>query len=75
MEDEGVIDEDRSELLLSALDFSQIPVMDVMTARVDVEALDVDGDWGELLLSGEDKPYSRIRSMRAASTISSACCI
>ena len=42
VEDEGVIDEDRSELLLSALDFSQIPVMDVMTARVDVEALDVD---------------------------------
>ena len=35
VEDEGVIDEDRSELLLSALDFSQIPVMDVMTARVD----------------------------------------
>jgi len=60
VEDEGVIDEDRSELLLSALDFSQIPVMDVMTARVDVEALDVDGDWGELLLSGEDIPYSRI---------------
>ena len=60
VEDEGVIDEDRSELLLSALDFAQIPVMDVMTARVDVEALDVDDDWRELLLSGEDVPYSRI---------------
>ena len=60
VEDEGVIDEDRSELLLSALDFSQIPVMDVMTARVDVDALDVDSDWRELLLSGEDDSYSRI---------------
>ena len=60
VEDEGVIDEDRSELLLSALDFSQIPVMDVMTARVDVEAMDVDDDWRELLISGEDAPYSRI---------------
>ena len=60
VEDEGVIDEDRSELLLSALDFSQIPVMDVMTARVDVEALDVDDDWRELLLAVEDAPYSRI---------------
>ncbi len=60
VEDEGVIDEDRSELLLSALDFSQIPVMDVMTARVDVEALDVDSDWRELLLSGEDDPFSRL---------------
>ena len=60
MEDEGVIDEERSELLLSALDFSQIPVMDVMTARVDVEALDVDSDWKELLLSGEDDSFSRL---------------
>ncbi|MBQ3276359.1 MAG: HlyC/CorC family transporter [Oscillospiraceae bacterium] len=60
VEDEGVIDEERSELLLSALDFSQIPVMDVMTARVDVEALDVDSDWKELLLSGEDDSFSRL---------------
>ena len=60
VEDEGVIDEDRSELLRSALDFSEIAVMDVMTARVDVEALDIDDDWCELLLSGEDLPYSRI---------------
>ena len=51
VEDEGVIDEDRSELLRSALDFSEIAVMDVMTARVDVEALDIDDDWRELLLS------------------------
>ena len=34
--------------------------MDAMTARVDVEALDIDDDWRELLLSGEDLPYSRI---------------
>ena len=60
VEDEGIIDEDRSELLLSALDFTQIPVMDVMTARVDVEALDVDEDWRELLLERDDAPYSRI---------------
>ena len=59
-EDEDVLDEDRSELLRSALDFSEIAVMDVMTARVDVEALDIDDDWRELLLSGEDLPYSRI---------------
>ena len=60
VEDEGIIDEDRSELLLSALDFSQIQVMDVMTARVDVEALDVDEDWRTLLLERSDAPYSRI---------------
>ena len=60
VEDEGIIDEDRSELLLSALDFSQIQVMDVMTARVDVEALDVDEDWRALLLDRDDAPFSRI---------------
>ena len=60
VEDEGVIDEERTELLLSALDFSQIPVMDVMTARVDVEALDVEDPWEELLLDRADAPYSRI---------------
>lgn len=60
VEDEGIIDEDRSELLLSALDFSQIQVMDVMTARVDVETLDVDEDWRALLLDRDDAPFSRI---------------
>ena len=59
-EDEDVIDEDRSELLLSALDFSQIPVMDVMTARVDVQALDADEPWEDVLLTGEEEPYSRL---------------
>jgi len=59
-EDEDVIDEERSELLLSALDFSQIPVMDVMTARVDVQALDVDDDWTGLLLAGDEEPFSRL---------------
>lgn len=60
VEDEGVIDEDCSELMLSALDFSEIPVMDVMTARVDVEALDIEDDWREKLLTAEDVPYSRM---------------
>ena len=60
VEDEGVIDADQSELLLSALDFSHGSVMDVMTARVDVEALDIRGDWRELLLDRPEPPYSRV---------------
>ena len=60
VEDEGVIDEDQEELLLSALDFSQTPVLDVMTARVDIQALDINGDWRELLLEDEREPFSRI---------------
>ncbi len=59
-EDEDVIDEDQSELMLSALDFSQTPVMDVMTARVDVQALDADADWQGLILGGEEESYSRL---------------
>lgn len=60
VEDEGVIDSDRSELLLSALDFSQGSVMDVMTARVDVDALSVHDDWRELLLNRPEPPFSRV---------------
>ena len=60
VEDEGVIDSDRSELLLSALDFSQGSVMDVMTARVDVDALSVLDDWRELLLNRPEPPFSRV---------------
>ena len=38
-EDEDVLDEDRSELLRSALDFSDISASEAMTARVDMVAL------------------------------------
>lgn len=60
VEDEGVIDEDRSELLQAALDFSEIAVMDVMTARVDMEAVCIDDDWEEILETIEKAPFSRI---------------
>ncbi len=60
VEDEGVIDEDRGEMLQAALDFSQVPVMDVMTARVDVEALDVDDEWENILSRVSEAPFSRI---------------
>ena len=61
VEDEGVIDADQSELMLSALDFSQVRVMDVMTARVDVEAIDIrENNWRELLLERPEPPYSRV---------------
>ena len=60
VEDEGVIDEDRSEMLRSALDFSEIPVMDVMTARVDVVALDIDDSFEELMEQLSDSTMSRL---------------
>lgn len=42
VEEEGVIDEDQSELLQSSLDFSDITVEEVMTPRVDVKAIDIE---------------------------------
>ena len=60
VEDEGVIDEERSELLQAALDFSDISAGEVMTSRVDVIALDIDDDWDEILNTISESPYSRI---------------
>lgn len=59
-EDENVLDEDQSELVQAALEFSDIRVSEIMTARVDLEALDIDDDWEELLETIENVPYSRL---------------
>ena len=60
VEDEGVIDEDRSELLQAALDFSEISASEVMTSRVDIVAIDIDDDWGNILKTIDSAPYSRL---------------
>ena len=59
-EDEDVLDEDRSELVQAAIDFSDIMASEVMTARVDVVALDIDEDMAETLEIIENAPFSRI---------------
>jgi len=59
-EDEDVLDEERSELVQAAIDFSDVMAYEVMTARVDVVALDIDDDWNEQLAVIESAPYSRI---------------
>lgn len=59
-EDEEVLDEDQSELLQAALDFSEISASEVMTARVDVQAIDIDDDWEDIIAQVEDAPYSRL---------------
>jgi len=60
VEDEGVIDNGRSELLQAALDFSEVSASEVMTARVDVQAIDIDDDWDEIMAAIEKTAYSRI---------------
>ena len=59
-EDEDVLDEDQSELVQAAIDFAEISASEVMTARVDVVAIDIDDDWEEILKVIEDAPFSRL---------------
>ena len=59
-EDEEVLDEDRSELVQAAIDFAEISAYEVMTARVDVKAIDIKDDWEDLLAQIEEAPYSRL---------------
>lgn len=60
VEDEGVIDGDRSELLQAALDFSEISASEVMTSRVDMLSIDIDDEWEEILQTIDTSPYSRL---------------
>ena len=59
-EDEEVLDEDQSELVQAAIEFDQISASEVMTARVDVYAVDIEDDWDEILRLVEESPYSRL---------------
>ena len=60
MTDEGNLSEERGELISSALEFSDIPVESVLTARVDVAAIDVDDDPEEILDTIRAQRHSRI---------------
>lgn len=59
-EDEAVLDEDQSELVQAAIDFAERSAFEVMTARVDVCAIDIDDDWEDIIALVEDAPYSRL---------------
>lgn len=59
-EDEEVLDEEQSELLQAAIDFSEISAYEAMTARVDVVAIDVEDDWEDILNVIEESSFSRI---------------
>ncbi len=59
-EDEDVLDEDRSELLQAALDFGDTSASQVMTARVDMIAIDIDDPIQEILSIAEESAYSRL---------------
>ena len=60
IEDEGVIDEDQSELLQSALEFSAITAQEILKPRVDMISIDIDDDFDEIKDLIFNVPYSRI---------------
>lgn len=59
-EDEGVLDEDDSEILQNAIEFPDVSASEVMTARVDVWAIDIDDPKEEIIDYVIRSPYSRI---------------
>ncbi len=59
-EDNGIIDEDQSELLQNALDFAEISAREIMTPRVDMAALEIDDPPEKLRQQIEDSPFSRL---------------
>ncbi len=60
MEEEGTIDESQSDLIASALSFSDMTVEAILTPRVDLEALDVDEDPEKVMTFLKNTNHSRI---------------
>ncbi len=59
-EDEDVLEEDQSELVRAAIDFPDVAASEVMTARVDVIAIDIDDTYEENLRIIEHSNVTRI---------------
>lgn len=61
VEEEGVIDEEQSELLQSTLEFSDITIERIMTPRIDMTAIDIDAEKEEIAeLLMDTAQYSRL---------------
>ncbi len=60
IEGEGVIDEDHSDLLQSAVEFADTIAKEILTPRVDMIALDIDDEIDDIMAELMDCPYSRI---------------
>lgn len=57
---ENVLDNNRAELMHRAAGFADISAYEIMTARVDMLALDTDDSWEETLRLVNESPYSRL---------------
>ena len=60
LEEEGVIDEEDAELIISAIDFSDVTAHEIMIPRVDVFSIDIEDEQDEILANEEIYRYSRV---------------
>ncbi len=60
VEQEGVIDEDESELLHNAIEFSELSAEDILTHRVDLEAVSIDADKKDIARVFSSSKFSRL---------------
>ena len=59
-EDEGVVDEDTADLLQSALDFDDVLAYEIITPRVDMEAIDIEDSDKEIIDQIMKTRFSRL---------------
>ncbi len=59
-EDEGVLDSEQSEIVTAAIDFSDRQAEEVMTARVDVQAIDIDDTRENIISAVLSSTHSRM---------------
>ena len=61
MTEEGSLDEERGELISSALQFAETTVESILTSRVDIVALDIEDSLDEMLSTIKAETHSRLR--------------
>ncbi|MBE7028380.1 MAG: HlyC/CorC family transporter [Ruminococcaceae bacterium] len=60
VEDEGIIDEEKCDLLQSAFDFNEVQAYEIITPRVDMTTIDIECDREEMLDLILSSAYTRI---------------
>ena len=60
LEEEGVIDEEDAELIISAIDFRDVTAHEIMIPRVDVFSIDIDDNQEDILKNEQIFGYSRV---------------
>ncbi|MDV0445203.1 hypothetical protein MmiAt1_07600 [Methanimicrococcus sp. At1] len=60
IEEEGILEEDESDLVQSALDFDETTVQEIMTPRSDIVAINIDDDIDSILKIIIDQGYTRM---------------